>query len=61
MAMVRTRGYVEVHFCVSNLTNSMFIGAGFTFAPLSNSADVVAHEYMHGVTQYSSGLIYWVR
>lgn len=33
-------------------------GDGVTFAPLSQDADVVAHELTHGVTERSSGLIY---
>ncbi len=33
-------------------------GDGVTFAPLSEDADVVAHELTHGVTERSSGLIY---
>lgn len=33
-------------------------GDGNTFAPLSQDADVVAHELTHGVTERSSGLIY---
>ena len=31
---------------------------GIKFGPMSLAADVVAHELTHGVTQYSSGLIY---
>jgi vibriolysin len=33
-------------------------GDGVTFVPLSQDADVVAHELTHGVTERSSGLIY---
>ena len=33
-------------------------GDGTTFAPLSQDADVVAHELTHGVTEFTSGLIY---
>lgn len=33
-------------------------GDGSTFVPLSQDADVVAHELTHGVTERSSGLIY---
>ena len=33
-------------------------GDGTTFVPLSQDADVVAHELTHGVTERSSGLIY---
>jgi len=33
-------------------------GDGVTFIPLSQDADVVAHELTHGVTERSSGLIY---
>lgn len=33
-------------------------GDGVTFAPLSQDADVVAHELTHGVTERTSGLIY---
>jgi vibriolysin len=33
-------------------------GDGVTFIPLSQGADVVAHELTHGVTERSSGLIY---
>lgn len=33
-------------------------GDGSTFIPLSQDADVVAHELTHGVTEYTSGLIY---
>jgi bacillolysin len=33
-------------------------GDGSAFVPLSQDADVVAHELTHGVTQYGSGLIY---
>lgn len=33
-------------------------GDGVTFAPLSQDADVVAHELTHGVTERSSGLVY---
>ena len=33
-------------------------GDGSTFVPLSQDADVVAHELTHGVTGRSSGLIY---
>ena len=33
-------------------------GDGVTFSPLSQDADVVAHELTHGVTERSSGLIY---
>jgi len=33
-------------------------GDGAVFGPLSLGADVVAHEMTHGVTHYSSGLIY---
>ena len=33
-------------------------GDGTTFIPLSQDADVVAHELTHGVTERSSGLIY---
>jgi len=33
-------------------------GDGVTFIPLSQDADVVAHELTHGVTEHSSGLIY---
>jgi len=33
-------------------------GDGVTFIPLSQDADVVAHELTHGVTERTSGLIY---
>jgi bacillolysin len=33
-------------------------GDGTTFQPLSQDADVVAHELTHGVTGKTSGLIY---
>lgn len=33
-------------------------GDGTTFVPLSQDADVVAHELTHGVTGFTSGLIY---
>jgi len=33
-------------------------GDGIESGPYSLAADVVAHEFTHGVTQYSSGLIY---
>jgi bacillolysin len=33
-------------------------GDGSYFDPLSQDADVVAHELTHGVTQYGSGLVY---
>ena len=33
-------------------------GDGVTFIPLSQDADVVAHELTHGVTEYSSNLVY---
>ena len=33
-------------------------GDGVTFIPLSQDADVVAHELTHGVTERSSGLVY---
>ena len=33
-------------------------GDGSTFAPLSQDADVVAHELTHGVTEFTSSLIY---
>ncbi len=33
-------------------------GDGVTFIELSRDADVVAHELTHGVTEFSSGLIY---
>lgn len=33
-------------------------GDGIVFVPLSQDADVVAHELTHGVTERSSGLIY---
>lgn len=33
-------------------------GDGVYFIPLSQDADVVAHELTHGVTEHSSGLIY---
>jgi bacillolysin len=33
-------------------------GDGSLFDPLSQDADVVAHELTHGVTQYGSGLVY---
>ncbi|MCB1032560.1 MAG: M4 family metallopeptidase [Acidobacteria bacterium] len=33
-------------------------GDGTTFAPLSGSLDVVAHELTHGVTEYESNLVY---
>lgn len=33
-------------------------GDGVTFVPLSQDADVVAHELTHGVTERTSGLIY---
>lgn len=33
-------------------------GDGVTFVPLSQDADVVAHELTHGITEHSSGLIY---
>lgn len=33
-------------------------GDGTNFVPLSQDADVVAHELTHGVTEYSSNLIY---
>jgi bacillolysin len=33
-------------------------GDGSTFVPLSQDADVVAHELTHGVTAYGSGLLY---
>jgi len=33
-------------------------GDGVTFIPLSQAADVVAHELTHGVTSYTSNLIY---
>ena len=33
-------------------------GDGIEFGPLSLAADIVAHELTHGVTEYTSGLIY---
>ncbi|MDP7980251.1 M4 family metallopeptidase [Bacillus sp. WLY-B-L8] len=33
-------------------------GDGYTFIPLSGSADVIGHELTHAVTEYSSNLIY---
>jgi bacillolysin len=33
-------------------------GDGVTFIPLSQDADVVAHELTHGVTEHTSGLVY---
>ena len=33
-------------------------GDGVRFIPLSRDADVVAHELTHGVTQFTSNLIY---
>jgi Zn-dependent metalloprotease len=33
-------------------------GDGTMFRPLSLGLDVVAHEYAHGVTQHTSGLVY---
>ena len=33
-------------------------GDGTTFVPLSQDADVVGHELMHGITSSESGLIY---
>jgi len=33
-------------------------GDGVTFDPLSQDADVVAHELTHGITEYTSGLVY---
>lgn len=33
-------------------------GDGETFAPLSQSVDVVAHEMTHGVTEHTAGLAY---
>jgi bacillolysin len=55
----------RVHYNV-NYNNAFWNGAqmtygdgdGSTFVPLSQDADVVAHELTHGVTQYGSGLIY---
>jgi hypothetical protein len=38
------------------IVNLLFTGT--TFIPLSLAADVVGHELTHGVTQYSSSLIY---
>ncbi len=34
-------------------------GDGNYFSPLSSQLDVVAHEYAHGVTEYSAGLEYY--
>ena len=34
-------------------------GDGIEFGPLSLAVDVVAHELTHGVTEYTSGLIYY--
>lgn len=34
-------------------------GDGVEFGPLSLAADIVAHELTHGVTEYTSGLIYY--
>ena len=33
-------------------------GDGVTFIPLSQDADVVAHELTHGITEHTSGLVY---
>ncbi len=55
----------RVHFD-SNYNNAFWDGSkmtygdgdGTTFVPLSQDADVVAHELTHGVTEYESNLIY---
>lgn len=33
-------------------------GDGYIFDPLGNALDIVAHEFTHGVTQHTAGLIY---
>ncbi len=55
----------SVHFS-RNYNNAFWSGAqmvygdgdGKAFRPLSGGLDVVGHELTHGVTQYTSGLIY---
>jgi bacillolysin len=55
----------RVHYAV-NYNNAFWNGYQMTygdgdgrlFVPLSQDADVVAHELTHGVTQYGSGLVY---
>ena len=39
-------------------SNVFFIASGQTVAPLAGALDVAAHELTHGVTQYTSNLIY---
>ena len=54
-----------VHYDV-NLNNAFWNGSqmvygdgdGVVFSPLALGLDVVAHELVHGITQYTSGLIY---
>ncbi|MFQ6082130.1 MAG: M4 family metallopeptidase [Candidatus Aminicenantia bacterium] len=45
----------------SSTSKAMFYGDGdgVTYYPFSAALDVVAHEITHGVTQYTSNLIYW--
>lgn len=56
---------VVVHFGQNEANafwNGTFVvlgdGDGQTFSSLAGSLDVIAHEIQHGVTQFSSGLIY---
>jgi bacillolysin len=54
-----------VHYS-ENYTNAFWSGSqmvygdgdGSTFDPFSQSADIVAHELTHGITEYGSGLYY---
>ncbi|MCU0242619.1 MAG: M4 family metallopeptidase, partial [Vicinamibacteria bacterium] len=50
-------GYVNAYWDSSNGTLNFGDGDG-TYQPLSSAIDVVAHEYSHGITEYSWNGIY---
>ncbi|MBJ8192682.1 M4 family metallopeptidase, partial [Bacillus cereus] len=56
-----------VHYGAKNYNNAHWGGThmlygdgdGTLFAPFSSDLEIVAHELTHGVTEHSSGLVYF--
>lgn len=49
---------IDLRSAVVSCPNAMFDGVAATFCSGVTADDVVSHEFAHGLTQYTSGLIY---